>query len=181
MRVCQWALTQELEHKLRKTQRRMLRTIFQKGRRVAAADTSDSGTSGSDLQDSVEEDDLEPWPEYIQRVTHEIDDHLGRIGMEDWVAAYRRRVFTWAGHVSRRSDGRWSTRILDWTPEGGQRQQGSGRGRRQGTPSRRWAYWLDKYFKHSLGLDDGEWRLIAADRESWSGHLATFLAYCSSA
>ena len=30
----------------------------------------------------------------------------------------------WAGHVARRTDGRWSTRVLEWRPRTGKRSVG---------------------------------------------------------
>ena len=63
--------------------------------------------------------ELEPWREWVSRVTHEIEAELAQWGIEDWVAAQRRKLFRWAGHVARRDDNRWSTLVLDWATEAG--------------------------------------------------------------
>ena len=31
--------------------------------------------------------------------------------------------WTWAGHVARRTDGRWTTAVTEWTPRTGKRSQ----------------------------------------------------------
>ena len=70
----------DLEAKLRKAQRQMLRSIFQKGRKrqsqVASLDgvSQDSAESGDvELVQEVEGEELEPWHEWIRRVTKEIE------------------------------------------------------------------------------------------------------------
>ena len=32
--------------------------------------------------------------------------------------------WAWAGHVARRTDGRWTTAVTEWTPRTGKRSQG---------------------------------------------------------
>ena len=73
----------------------------------------------------------------------------------DWVTEQKRRKWRWAGHVSRRKDGRWSTRMLYWLPHGGER--------RRGRPATRWEDVL-KAFAASRGA---KWETWAADRSVW--------------
>ena len=87
-----WTLTQDAIQKLKKTQRQMLRSIFQKGRRKRpacqdASDTSESSESELRVAPECEGEELEPWAEWIQRVTHEIENTLEHWKIEDWHSA----------------------------------------------------------------------------------------------
>ena len=172
-----WTMTADLESRLRKTQRRMLRTIFQKGRKRQQVDEGTKSSSSLDeLQLAPEQDDsLEPWVEFMKRVTREIEEQMDNFKSEDWVRLQRRRKFTWAGHVARRCDDRWSTTLLSWQPEGGRRQGGKGRCRRQARPSRRWEEALCEFFRgHDFDEDVG-WKLLAHSREDWQGLIEDFV------
>ena len=46
------------------------------------------------------------------------------VKIEDWVTKSRMMKWSWAGHVARRTDGRWSTAVLEWKPIGGKRNVG---------------------------------------------------------
>ena len=153
----------------------MLRAIYQGGRRrVRKIDTESSTTDSDDLAPSstTTEGDLEPWEVWIRRVTHEVEERMQRLKIEDWVAAQRRRKYRWTGHVARREDGRWSTKLMSWQPVGGRRQGQLGQGRKQARPKRRWCDDLDAYFS---SLDPGGWQILAADREEWKAHEESFM------
>jgi hypothetical protein len=169
-----WVLTHDTASLLKKTQRRMLRTMFQKGRRpqtnIGSDDQSSTSEQGSQtLEPDQAEEILEPWVDWIRRVTHEIEGYASAAAVEDWVLAHRRRLFTWAGHVSRRGDNRWTTRLLDWTP--------SGRTRQQGRPCLRWEDPVNHYFQECCGLQSGEWRLLAANQNEWRSHIDKFVSH----
>eukprot|EP00973_Karenia_brevis_P061587 8564345-Karenia_brevis.AAC.1 len=73
---------------------------------------------------------LENWVDWLRRTTAIAEGQLHQVVLDDWVRAQRRRKYKFAGHVARREDGRWSTRMLNWTPQTGYRQIGR--------PRRRW-------------------------------------------
>ena len=115
-----WTMTSGIEAQLRKTQRRMLRSIYQRGRRrqrcIDSSTRTDNSSDGSEHLEIASEDpeeNMEPWHEWVQRVTHEIEESMGKLRLEDWITAQRRRKYRWAGHVARREDSRWSTLLLD--------------------------------------------------------------------
>ena len=58
----------------------------------------------------------------------------------------------WAGHICRRTDGRWGKRVLEWRPRIGKR--------RVGRPVSRWG----DDIRRAVGND---WRRIAEDRAQW--------------
>ena len=68
--------------------------------------------------------------------------------------------WNWAGHVARRDDGRWSTAVSTWEPEGGKR--------RVGRPTTRWRDDLDTFVKLYMDMDEFEWVLLTPDREGWA-------------
>jgi len=71
--------------------------------------------------------------------------------VRDIVEVINNLKWNWAGHISRRNDNRWTTRITNWTPRGHTRNRG-----RQKT---RWRDDLDKFQNH--------WHRTAQDRTSW--------------
>ena len=58
----------------------------------------------------------EDWVTYIRRATHRSEELATGHGALDWVAVQRQRKWSLAGKTARRSDGRWSTRLLTWQP-----------------------------------------------------------------
>ena len=169
-----WALTSVRENRIRGAQRRMLRWILGSGRRLVQAEVSeetgdcpasdDSSCSASSIEpepDAVEgEGDMkqEDWVDWIKRTTQVAEEHFKRAGLEDWVTAARRKYWRWAGHLARRDDGRWSSRLLSWSP--------SGR-RSRGHPCKRWSSDLDEFFRLLDGSPRGCWPHVAQSREVW--------------
>ncbi len=43
---------------------------------------------------------------------------------EDILMTIKNKKWIWAGHVMRRSDNRWTTRVTEWQPRNGRRNQG---------------------------------------------------------
>ena len=113
---------------------------------------------------------LENWIEYIQRPTHIAEDLCTRYGITDWVTRHYQLKFKLAGHMARRTDSRWSTRILYWRPLGG--------GRCQGRPCQRWTDDLDRFFKASFDLEPGGWRQLTFERKHWSSLSDSFVEFC---
>ena len=66
-----------------------------------------------------------------------------------------RLKWRWAGHVARRTDGRWSTAMLDWEPIKG--------ARRPGRPMTRWVNLLVKFAQEKGFI----WRELAQERDEW--------------
>ena len=120
-----------------------------------------SSTSSSEEEtpmELIQEECLESWVDWKRRVTHEALDALKKVGLADWVEEQRRRLWRWSGHVARRVDGRWSTRLLHWTPEGT---------RAQAHPLTRWSDVLIG-FQHALPDADDSWIDWAQCRGAWA-------------
>jgi len=71
----------------------------------------------------------------------------------DVIEQVRRRKWTWAGHVSRIPDNRWTRRIATWKPYEGKKPRER--------PARWWRDELRDYLK---GIT---WHRIARDRQIW--------------
>lgn len=136
-----WTMTRERDNLLRSAQRKMLRTVLNSSRRVlnrecSSNDGSDGGEEEPDDDRSL--DQLESWIEWIRRVTNQSESLFQKNGGTDWVDEQRRRQWRWAGHIARRTDGRWGRVLLDWMPLGRR-----GRGR----PEARWIGTIASYFR----------------------------------
>ena len=75
--------------------------------------TSDSDSNAGDADSSPNEatlippndnthgnDEMESWPDFIRRCTHEAERQLNQIGIEDWVIKQRRTKWKWAQQVA---------------------------------------------------------------------------------
>jgi hypothetical protein len=138
---------------------------------------SSTSSSSSDVGDSVddkegaeedddddEEEDAESWTEWIKRATNIAAGAAKNAGVVDRVEEQRRRKWQWAGHISRRDDGRWTKRLVDWEPFGGRRSWGR--------PILRWEDTLCQFMKSK-----GEsWQHAAKDRIKWSSREEEFVA-----
>ena len=162
-------MTADRARRLRSAQRRMLRKILGMSRLLVAP--SDQAKENETSSDSTETDDeleewqedaefcLEDWVDWIIRTTHLAEASCVKAKVQDWVQQQRRKYWRWAGHVARRSDGRWSTLLLDWVPVGS---------RAQGRPRKRWSDDLDEFFRTRHLAGRGAWLAFALDRREWA-------------
>ena len=88
-----WTMTDEAAHMLTTTRRKMLRWMFGARRR-----------------------NDEEWVDFIRRATHDSEASASEHGACDWMFLQRKRKWQFAGSTARRTDGRWSTRLLAWRP-----------------------------------------------------------------
>ena len=144
----------------------------------AGAREDDSSSEESEEEEEEEEEqeeqggeveaaDLEPWHVWIQRVTGHAMKEMEKAGVEEWTKAVRKRIWWLAGHIARRTDGRWSTSLLDRTPAAG--------ARRVGHQLKRWVDDIDRTMSR-WQVERGWWRTYAACREEWSRLQEDFVA-----
>ena len=107
----------------------------------------------------MEDELLEHWAVWIRRVTSISEGSAKRVGIRDWVDEQRSRKWRLAGHMARRTDSRWSTRILNWRPSQGYRSRGR--------PCKRWGDEMEKFICNVFG-DGARWETFALERETWS-------------
>eukprot|EP00973_Karenia_brevis_P019315 2647724-Karenia_brevis.AAC.1 len=171
-----WTLSANREKEIRTAQRRMLRWMVGSRRHVVPQEQHhtdhDASYSSTDEEgeeqsnDTDEEQILEPWQDWIQRVTHVAEDMLKKCNLDDWVTAQKRKKFRWAGHLARRADKRWSTTLLRFQPLHGYRDRGH--------PVKRWADDINRLFM-SKGYAKDAWLDIAQDRERWTSFEEEFI------
>ena len=132
----------------------------EQGDEAAEETSSVEGEEGEADDEDEPREEFEPWHEWAQRVTHLALEEMRKAQVEDWADAVRKSIWTLAGHISRRTDGRWSTEMLEWVPEEG--------ARRAGHPHKRWRDDIEAVSAELLQSEDPqEWRLAAANREEW--------------
>ncbi|KAG1714382.1 hypothetical protein GQR58_001547 [Nymphon striatum] len=79
-------------------------------------------------------------------------------GCKDLTQTVKSSKWNWAGHFSRRTDDRWTTKSTMWITDRG--------GRKRGKPKRRWVDDMAKF--------DRDWVERAADREDWRSRREAF-------
>ena len=78
----------------------------------------------------------------------------------DIINTVRKIKWSWAGHINRLKDDRWTSRVTSWRPYD--------KKRRQGRPAKRWRDDLDKYWSDTI------WQRKAQDRVVWRQHAEAF-------
>ena len=169
-----WAMTDSRKKKLRGCQRKMLRTILGKAR-AKLNGTDDESTEAASTASSQSAEALEPYVEWIQRVTAEAESAMRIAGVPDWVEECSRRKWRWCGLVYRRHDGRWTRQVLNWTPTGGARLRGH--------PFLRWSEDLDEFAGTILDTQaqasHEDLCVMAQDTEAWALLEDDFVHYCA--
>ena len=120
---------------------------------------------GQEEDEEEEEDALEPWHEWVQRVTRFAEGAMKAAGVLDWVVAVRQQIWRLAGHIARREDGRWSRALLDWMP---------GEKRDVGRPLKRWEQDIESLFQTCADAKPRDWRIAATCREEWASYEQEF-------
>jgi len=129
-----WTMTLELENRLRRTQRQMIRMIIATPRRrLTCTMTSDTipNTSTTTQHNynylqhddartlhppSRQDNDFEPWIDWLRRCTHNAEQKMRSLGMEDWVSTQRRRKWRWAQRVATDTFDKWTLKAALWDP-----------------------------------------------------------------
>ena len=83
-----------------------------------------------------------------------------RTKLIDIIYTVRKMKWSWAGHINRLKDDRWTSRVTTWRPYD--------KKRRQGRPAKRWRDDLDKYWSDTI------WQRTAQDRVIWRRHAEAF-------
>ena len=83
-----------------------------------------------------------------------------RTKLIDIIYTVRKMKWSWAGHINRLKDDRWTSRVTTWRPYD--------KKRRQGRPAKRWRDDLDKYWSDTI------WQRTEQDRVIWRRHADAF-------
>eukprot|EP00973_Karenia_brevis_P034010 4692848-Karenia_brevis.AAC.1 len=75
-----------------------------------------SNFSNNSLQDNLGEDgdnqELEPWIDWVRRTTRAVESHLHRLNLTSWVEGARKYKWRWAHRVASMSKDRWAFRLV---------------------------------------------------------------------
>ena len=129
-----WTMTKVMENALKRTQRKMLRMVLGHGRRRIQTNTAEPiepDSSGEDVQSNTSNtvkpeneppedprDELEPWVEWLRRVTNYVEERLEQQGMRSWTEEARLRKWKWARDLyTTENVERWSFKALHWNPQ----------------------------------------------------------------
>ena len=155
-------LTRNDEHAINRAQRRMLRMMIGAGRRKTKGtmttepnDNNEHSESDNDIQSNPEaqhddnqaeqeddnHEDLEPWHEWMKRVTQQAENLLQKFNIKSWISAIRTRKWRLVAKTMNMPPQRWTRLALTWDP-----QQTSKSARRcEGHPRKRWTDDIDNY------------------------------------
>ena len=162
------------ENKLRTAQRKLLGRIVRVGRRIVISEVA--SCSGSDVTGNTSDKErselnrvsealLEDWVQWVVRATGVAEERANRYKVSDCVFKQTEKKWHWAGHTGRRTDGRWSTAALEWTPDGT---------RKAGHPVRRWEDEVNQFVTQYLEMEPDSWRAMAEDRDTWRSWAPTY-------
>ena len=158
------------------TQRKMLRMILGRGRRRIGTQTQDDETSGegvqsnaaeeeiSEIQETVnDQEELEPFIDWIRRVTHEAESRLEALNLKTWVESARARKWRWASRIlCTHGADRWARIAYDWDPRV-HHDAGRRIARRRATGQRkRWFDDIGKFFVEIHHITN-----IPSQKEHW--------------
>ena len=169
-----WTLTVEMARLLKTTQRRMLRMILGQGRRriertheVANEDQSpDESDDDEEVAQDHEENALEPWVDWIRRVTHNVEDTLERLKIRTWNEQARKRKWRFAAELhSGSGEQKWSHVALRWNPQLHSDALRSTARRKPTRPNLRWTDELQNFYKKYLRPGQ-EWNDVSSDPDS---------------
>ena len=178
-----WTLTAEMTRLLRTTQRRMLRAVLGQGRRrmqtaPETPDDRDDTDSEDPLDAALEEDrrdELEPWLDWVKRVTHNVENSLQRLGIKTWVEQARKRKWKWAAELfTGLGEQKWSHIALEWNPQEHCDARRSTARRKPTRPNARWTDELCKFSKERLRPEQ-QWSDVCSNPDFWKMHENDFI------
>ena len=178
-----WTMTKAMDQVLQRTQRRMLRLMLGQGRRRLEPLHHDAASSGSDVQSNTSkngqpddnldeklEDNLEPWVDWIKRVTHSVEASLKRLKIKNWVEQAREKKWKWAAKMwAENTNEKWSTISLLWDPQVHFDAPRPSTRRRPARPNTRWSDDIVKATQSISSRQDAQselWR----DPHFWRQH-----------
>ena len=150
--------------------------IGKRRRRLSREEATDSEVeegSGSEGVDEGEQD-LEPWKDWLQRTTADVEMAMQKLNMDDWVTIARQRQCSWACTVVHHAAERWTARILHWQPEEGYR--------RVGHPRQRWLDPIKRFAQNwSCATPADAWLYLLANKEEADKTLQEYSGFCNKA
>ena len=171
-----WTLTKEMAKVLKTTQRRMLRMILGQGRRRTqrvTEQTTDQETAESEEAEAVDppeedsRDELEPWVDWIRRVTHNVENTLKKMKIRTWVEQARKRKWKFAAELfSGTGERKWTHIALEWSPQIHSDALRPLARRKPTRPNMRWTDELQNFVKNHL-RPERQWYDVCSNPVFW--------------
>ena len=102
-------------------------------------------TSGDD-----DKNDLEPWVDWIRRCTHDVEERMQKLKLDDWTVMQKKRKWAWARTIFLMPDNEWVLMAMRWDPTIDIKMNAR---RRQGRPRTRWCDDLVNYIRQATDND----------------------------
>ena len=155
--------------------------VLGQGRRRVPVQNVEQDSSGEDVQSIASNrisdgeetpqehrDELEPFVEWIQRVTHNAEERLKLLNIRNWVEEARLKKWKWARNLyMQKSPEKWSTRALHWNPQIHYDRPKPTARRRPTRPNLRW---LDDITKVARELPDAGFGEVLRQANFWNQH-----------
>ena len=176
-------LTTEMARLLKSTQRRMLRMILGHGRRRThraqelgnGDNTSEDSQGESPATQNDDGDELEPWVEWIRRVTHNVENTMQKLKIRTWIEQARKRKWRYAAELfSGDGERKWSHVALEWNPQVHYDPPRPSARRRPTRPKLRWTDELRNHIKDRLRPEQA-WDDVCSNPDFWKLHESTFI------
>ena len=124
-----------------------------------------------------EEDDgdlLEPWVEWIRRITHNVENNLKRLNIKTWMEQARKRKWRFAAELySGRGEQKWTHLARQWNPQlhhDGTRPTAH---RNPTRPNLRWTDELHNFVRDNVH-PERTWSEVCSNPEFWTTHESIF-------
>ena len=159
-----WTLKADQQRRLQVLQRKMLRMVMNAKRRTLQSSSDNGSVHTETSDDDSAASQLEPWPDFLKRTAHWVDQQLEREGLCQWVVQWRRRKWKWAGELMEGKIDKWSSRATLWQPL---LHSSSAQGRKQARPKKRWEQEFADYVEKIFPETGKRWQDLAKDSKWW--------------
>ena len=145
-------------------QRKMLRMVLGSRRRLARAEDVEATSSDRPASEDNDDEDssqceLEPWKDFLKRVTYLAEERATAAGLNEWLTTWRRKQWRWAPDDHKK----WSNTALHWCPE---LHASRSNVRAQARPKKKWTDDLHGYLS-DLGITQ-PWVDLAQMGDIWA-------------
>jgi len=115
--------------------------------------TPDDQNDNQHVTNGSDDDEMEPWVDFIRRCTHDVEMRMQTLRLDDWVTLQRQRKWRWARKVTAMTTSTdWMPMVMHWDPTVDHLLNAR---RRQGRPKTRWCDDIRNYVATHTNSDDG--------------------------
>ena len=118
---------------------------------------------------------MEPWVDWIRRVTHNVESSLQKLKIRTWVEQARKRKWRYAAELySGRGERKWTHIALVWNPQLHSDTLRPTARRKPARPNLRWTDELQNFIKNRLQPGEA-FNDVCTDPDFWTNHESTFI------